>query len=711
MRKILLLVVTIITTGVLLAGTVVALVPQASRVVGAFSGNPEDLDLAALDAFAVRSQVFASDGSLLATLHGPENREPVPLDRVPQTVIDAVIAVEDAEFYQHNGVNFRAMTRALFENVSAGGIEQGGSTITQQLVKNALLTSARDLERKKKEIPLAIRLEEQLTKDEILERYLNTVYFGSGAYGVQAAAETYWGVDVEQLGYAEAAMLAALIANPVEFDPTLNPEEAYEQRRQALDRMVVEQKISRAQAATFGSAPLPVSRCGQPGAPAGACGEVELPPPDDYFVEEVKQQLLDDPRLGATRDERVQAVFGGGLRIHTTLDPKMQFAAELTHAAGVPPNTKNVTAAMVAVENSTGAVRALVGGPGYEAYKYNIVTQGNRQTGSSFKTFVLLTALEQGNLPFDTIGGGGTFPNPGGEDPTYTVSGRGGTLTSVTSASSNGAFVRLGLVVGIDNVIDQARELGVDAPLDPVPSLPLGTSGPTPLEMAAAYAAIPNEGVYQAPYFIDRVEDRDGETIMEHRSSGVAAVSEESACYATDILEANVRSGTGTRARLTDQVAAGKTGTTDLNLDAWFIGFTPYITTAVWMGNPSPDPANPLASSMENLNGVANFGGTYPAMIWQRFNAAVHEELPSVDFPECPRLDRSARPVVGQGNPFLNGVRFGRDGKIISGGSTGSTPRSPTRPPATGSTTTTVPSPTTTPDPPPPAVPPAAEGE
>jgi penicillin-binding protein 1A len=706
-RKLLILLATIVVTGAVLAGTVVAVAPQMARVVDAVSGDPEDIDLAALDAFAVRSQVFARDGSLLATLHGPENRQPVPLGRVPQPVIDAVLAVEDAEFYQHGGVNFRAMTRALFENVSAGGVEQGGSTITQQLVKNALLTSARDLERKKKEIPLAIRLEDQLTKDEILEKYLNTVYFGSGAYGVQAAAETYWGVDVDQLGHAEGAMLAALIANPVEYDPTSNPEGAYEQRRQALERMVAEEMITREEASELGSAPLPVGRCGTADAPVGACGEAELPPPDDYFVEEVKQQLLDDPRLGATRDERVKAVFGGGLRIYTTLDPAMQFAADLTHASGVPRNTKGVTAAMVTIENGTGAVRALVGGPGYENYKYNVVTQGNRQTGSAFKTLVVLTALEQGNLPFDTIGGGGTFPNPGGEEKTYTVSGSGGTLTSVTSRSSNGAFVRLGFVVGTDNVVATARRLGVEAPIEAVPSLPLGVSGPSPLEMTAAYATIPNEGIYQEPYFIDRVQDRSGEVIIEHRPRGRQAISEETACYATEILEANVRGGTGTRARLPDQQAAGKTGTTDENLDAWFIGFTPYFTTAVWMGNPSPDPDNPLASSMENLNGVANFGGTYPAMIWQRFNEVVHAELPSVDFPECPRLERSARPVVGQGNPFFNGIRFTRDGKIISGGSSSRTPsRSPSRststtsPPSATTENTTDPPPTTSPSPP-----------
>jgi penicillin-binding protein 1A len=664
-RKAVLLLATIAAAGALLAGTVLAVAPQAHRIATATSSIPEEIDLAALDDFAVRSQVFAADGTVLAALHGPENREPVPIERVPRPVIDAILAVEDADFYHHRGVNFRSMARALFENVSAGAVEQGGSTITQQLVKNAMLTSDRDLDRKTKEIAYALRLERQLGKDEILEKYLNTVYFGAGAYGVQAAAETYWGVDVEQLGWPEAAMLAALIRNPVAYDPTLHPEQAYERRKLALERLVAEGRLTAEQADEYDSAPLPVRRCGNDVTKRPlSCGDAALPPPEDYFVEAVKQELLDDPRLGATREERINAVFSGGLRIHTTLSPYAQFAAELAQATVIPANDKGITAALVAVDSHTGAVRALVGGPGFEAFKYDIATHPpGRQTGSAFKTFVLLTALEQGNLPFDTIYGGGSFANPGGTPDPYVISGAGGTLTSVTTASSNGAFVRLGQVVGLDKVVDLARRLGITGPLDPeVISMPLGTFETTPIEMASAYSSIPNGGVHEPYYLVERVEDRNGRVLFEHERSGRRVFSEKTACYATQILRQNVLSGTGTRARLPAQDAAGKTGTTEDHGDAWFVGFTPFLTTAVWMGN--PDQRVP----MQNLGGIANFGGTYPAMIWQRFNQTVHQGLPAVPFPDCPAPDRFPRNVLGQGNIFLNGGF-----------------RSPSRPPASRS--------------------------
>ena len=409
-------------------------------------------------------------------------------------------------------------------------MEQGGSTITQQLVKNALLTSERDFDRKRKEIPLAIRLEEQLSKDQILEKYLNTVYFGSGAYGVQAAAETYWGVDIGSLGYPEAAMLAALIANPVSYDPTLHPDVAYEQRRLALDRMVSLGKLSREDAGKYQTAPLPVRRCGDADQSKPlSCGDVQIPAADSYFVEEVKQRLLDDPVMGATREERVARLFDGGLRIYTTIEPSAQEAAEQAVAQVTPQNDKGITAALVSLDNRTGAVRALVGGPGYDITKYDVATlEPGRQTGSSFKTFVLLTALEQGNIPSDTIQGGGSFPCPGCEQNPYKVSGPGGTLTYVTTKSSNGAFVRLGQVVGLQNVIDLAGRLGVTNPsFDPKQiSMSLGTKELTPLEMASAYSAIPNDGDREPAYFVDRIEDRHGDVIYEHQSNGSQAVSQ-----------------------------------------------------------------------------------------------------------------------------------------------------------------------------------------
>ncbi len=681
-------------SALLVAGTVAAVSPYAREVALASRSETADIDLSALDDFAVRSYVYASDGSLLSTLHGPENREPLTLDQVPDTVKQSVLAVEDSDFYFHGGVNLRATARALLENVSAGSIEQGGSTITQQLVKNALLNSDQDLDRKSKEAMLALRLEEELTdeaeaagaadpkrvaKDRILETYLNTVYFGSGAYGVQAAAEVYWGKSAADLDWAEAAMLAALISNPVGHDPTLNPDAARSARRAALDRLVDVEVLTSEQAQAFASAPLPESRCQVADATSVACGDLTLPPKEDYFAEEVKQLLLNDPSfgLGAEYLDRYNLVFGGGLRIFTTIDPAAQQAAVQAVNDNTPANSIGVTASMVAVEPSTGAVRAMVGGPGFDQFEYNIAThQPGRQTGSSFKTYVLLTALEMGNVPSDSIEGGGSFANPGGVPDPYRISGKGGTLTSVTTASSNGAFVRLGQVVGLDNVIDLAQRLGISSELAPVISLPLGTVETTPIEMASAYSTIANGGIHQPYYFIDRIEDRDGTVLWQRVPNGTRGFSQQTACLATEILEANVKSGTGTRARLSNQDAAGKTGTTEEHSDAWFVGYTPYLSTAVWMGNPNE------RVPMYSLGGKANFGGTYPAEIWHDFNETYHAGKPPIPFPAC-ETTRSARKVRGPDDPSKAPGSSSSTGSSSSGSGS---KRSPTSPSTTATT-------------------------
>jgi penicillin-binding protein 1A len=670
------LVLVIVVTGALVAVSLLVITPYATDVVHANKAEPEEIDLAALDDYAERSYIYAGDGTLLATLHGEENRQPVKLAAVPQPVIDSVLAVEDADFYNHGGVNVKANFRALLENVSAGGVEQGGSTITQQLVKNALLDDEQTFARKSKEAAIAIRLEQQLTefaeqfgapdpvraaKDNILEKYLNTVYFGAGAYGVQAAAETYWGKDIGELSWTEGAMLAAVISNPAAYDPTLHPQAAKKQRQIALDRLVHLNKITADQARSFGTEALPVDRCSVADATATACGNLQLPEQQGYFAEEVKQQLLNDPKynVGADYTARYNSVFGGGLKVYTTLNPSLQTASENAIRDIVPANDKGVVGVSVSIEPSTGAVRAMVGGPGFDNYQYNIVThQPGRQTGSSFKTYVLLTALEQGNVPADYVGGGGDFPNPGGEPNPYPMhAGNGGSLTSVTTSSSNGAFVRLGYVVGLQNVIDLARKLGITSDLSTVPSLPLGTKDTTPIEMASAYSTIPNGGVHEPWYLIDRIENSSGQVIYEQTPSGTRAFSQDTACLATQVLEENVRSGTGRRASLGGQAAAGKTGTTDRGTDTWFVGFTPYLTTAVWMGNP-----NDTLQNTEYIGGQENFGGVYPARIWGQLNTAYHNDLPDLGFPRCAGT-RGGRTVQGLGDNRLAGGGTGaRDG-------------------------------------------------
>ncbi len=648
----------------LLAASAVAVAPRALEIFTANHGVAEPINL---DLLETRSLVFDRTGGVRAVLHAEVNRAPILLADVPAPVVETVLAVEDENFYNHKGVDLRGTLRALFENVAAGGIEQGGSTITMQVVKNAVLSPERDLSRKIREAVLAARLEEQMTKDEILERYLNTVYFGNGSYGVQAGAETYFGVSANQLGWAEAALLTSLIRCPTECDPFKNPQVALERRRLTLQRLVETGDLTAEEAEVYAFTPLPTAP------------HIVLPPPDDYFVEEVKQQLLDDTRLGATRSEREKAVFYGGLRIFTTIDPVMQSHAEAARTEILPGDgtgvfeipTRNTqeltdchapegataclgTAAIASVEPTTGAIRAMVGGPGFETFKFNLATAPLRQTGSAFKTFVLVAALENGLVPSDTISGSSPckFENKGGYPDPYighNSEGSAGvaTIASQTAGSVNCAFLRLGQVVGLEKVVEQAQKMGVSSPLSAVLSLPLGSIGVSPLEMAAAYAAIANDGIYNKPYYIDRVEDRDGNVLFEQRADPHRAMSVQTARLATQVLQQVVTSGTGHRARLPERQVAGKTGTAQENRDAWFVGYTPQLSTAVWMGSPEAQVA------MRSVGGIRVFGGTYPARIWNRFMSAALQDLPAEIFPkpDGTRRGRGLTRVEGEISP------------------------------------------------------------
>jgi len=699
----------IVAGGCVLALAVIVALPSIALVITGIRGSDGAIDVTSFRDYAVRSQVFGANGDLIATLHGPENREPMALADMPDTIKQAVLSVEDAQFYEHGGINLRGLVRALVENVQSGQVEQGGSTITQQLVKKALLSDDRVLDRKTREAALAIRLEGQISKDEILELYLNTVYFGNGAYGVKAAAETYWGKSPADLTWVDSALLASLISNPVGNDPLLRPQKAKAERKLALERMVDNGVITRAQATEFDALPLPSGKCVGGGPKPAECGTVEQPPPDSYFVETVKEQLLADPRIGGTYQERYAQVFGGGLRIYTTLDPAAQAAAQWAHDTTFPDNVrreadaKGITTAMVAVDNASGAVRAVVGGPGFDEFKYDIAThEPGRQTGSTFKTFVLLTALEQGVLPEDTVGGGGSWPNKGSTPDPYEIDGGDGTLMGVTASSSNGAFVRLGQTVGLANVVDLAQRLGVSSNFDPgAKAMPLGVFDVTPLEMASGYSVIPNGGVHNPPYYIDRVEDRTGRVLMEHTPDPARGVSWQTACLATEILANNVRSGTGTNAQLRGQSAAGKTGTTESNSNTWFVGFTPQLTTAVWMGIPAKG-----TEPMGNLGGREQFGGLWPATIWRNFNQAYIDATNQrrVDWPDCGAAPRAPRPATGAADPYgvLNGVTEPEvDPATVASSTTTTTRRTTTTRPSTtttrgGSTTTTSTGSTTT---------------
>jgi len=606
--------------------TVVSLAALAPHVGDILTANVSTSAEVNLDQLALRSIVYDANGGQFDVLYDVENRALVKLPDISHEMITSVVTVEDAGFWQHNGVDAAAIARALVRNVSAGAIEQGGSTITQQLIKNAVVGNAQNLDRKVPEAALAIRLERQLTKQEILEAYLNTVYFGGGTYGVRAAAEVYFGTQPSDLDWGQSALLASLISNPRDYDPTRFPDVARERRRIALKLLLNAGQIDQSEFSLYNDSPVPRFRF------ASAQWQ-----PSNYFIEEVRSQLLSDERLGKTIAERKEAVFGGGLRVYTTYDPAAQAMIEKAMADNLPDDPRFFTAASASIEPGTGAVRALVGGPGFDLFKYDIATHPNgRPTGSSFKPFVLAAAMEKGFVPADQVSGLSPceFANPGGEPDPYEASNFGGgkgafqAIYSQTLASSNCAYLRLGQIVGLSNVADTARALGIKADMSELPmSMPLGPLEITPIEMATAYATFANDGVHVDPIFITRVEDRAGNVLFENLPRPTRAISTQSARLVTDVLAANVRGGTGTRARLESQPAAGKTGTAQDFGDAWFVGFTPRLATAIWMGN--PDARVP----MRGVAGVGSVtGGSIPARIWGAFNNAYHANLPVVEF-------------------------------------------------------------------------------
>jgi len=620
--------------GFAVAFTVAALAPRAKEIFDANQSTSAQIDL---DELALRSIVYDKNGDQFDVLYDVENRALVELDDISPTMITSLIVVEDEGFWEHNGVDAKAIGRAFIENVNAGGIEQGGSTITQQLIKNGVIGDDRELDRKIPEAALAIRLERQLTKEEILEAYLNTVYFGSGAYGVRAAAEIYFATTPDRLTWPQSALLASLISNPGRYDPTLFPDRARERRAVALSRLLDTGHITQFQFDRYVGSSLPTSR--------NVAAEWQ---PSNYFIEEVRRRLLADPRLGATEAERAELLFGGGLRVYTTYDPVAQAHAEAAVDSLLPEDERAFAASLAAVEPGTGRVRAIVGGPGFDVFEFNIATQKGRPTGSSFKPYVLAAAMEKGFIPADQINGLGSceFDNPGGFPNPYTANNFGGgggsvsSLRSQTLSSSNCAYVRLGLIVGLSNVADTARALGVTTDLSDLPiSMPLGPKDITPLDMATAYATFANDGLQVDPIFIERVEDRQGNIILSNEPEPERAISTQSARLVTSVLEANVRGGTGTRARLPEQVAAGKTGTAQDFADAWFVGYTPHLATAVWMGN--PDEQIPMRQVDRGSLGVGSItGGSIPAMIWGAFNTAYHETLEPVPF-EPPAATRA----------------------------------------------------------------------
>lgn len=636
----------------ILAGAVVLIAPQTQRLVSAHRSDHARINL---DPLAERSLIYDRNGALLATLHLDQNRSQVALRQVSKTVIRSIIATEDEHFYQHKGVNLRSVVRAATTNIDTGKISQGGSTITQQVVKNALVGNKRNFSRKMREAVLAVELEKQMTKNQILERYVNTVYFGNGAYGVQAASQVYFNKDAARLTWPEGALLASLISSPNQFDPFRHPAVSLRRRALVFRRLVETHKLTRPAVRLYNAVPLPIT--------AHQPRQVH-----DYFVSEVQKRLLSDPQfgLGDTASARYRAVFQGGLRIHTTFDPPAQLLAvsarnqALLTVPGSPgdgtfplpgieqrrtsPNYGKPnfgTQAMVSVEPATGAVRVMVAGPGFDRSPYNLATSLH-QPGSSMKSYVLAALFSNGYVPSDLVSGDSCSFPVAGAGKLYTVSGGAGvdTITGQTKRSSNCAFLRLGQIIGIPKVIDMAKRLGVSSSLDSVASLPLGTSEVSPFDMAAAYSVFANDGVRNGPYLVDRIEDRKGKVIYQHRPSPELVLPPQSARLLNQVLTANVQGGTGKKAQITSgQPAAGKTGTTNDSKNLWFVGYTPQLATAVWMGS-----AGSTDIPMSFGGGEAT-GGRFAALTWGAYMNLFLAGQPIVPFRD---------PDPTRGGIFLN---------------------------------------------------------
>lgn len=570
----------------------------------------EPLDDPGLGEFALTSVVYAADGSILAEFHAAENRVLVDYEDLPQTLIDAVVAIEDERYWEHTGVDLQAIARALVENLKDEAISQGGSTITQQYLKNTVLTPEITLDRKITEAALALRLEQGLSKEDILENYLNTVYFGNSAYGVGAAANRYFGRDVSELTLGESATLAGLIQAPSTFDPYLDPDSAIGRRRVVLEKMVELGWITSDQAVAADAEPLRIlpRRAGEP---------LRYP----YFTEEVKRWLLDHPALGETATDRYNAVFRGGLRIYTTLDPIVQEAAQAAIEDVIPED--GPSAALAAIDPRSGQVRALVGGRDFyddrdPIAQFNLATQGRRQPGSAFKPFVLAAALEQGQT-LNSVYGGGPEVEIATDSGPWVVSNYNDlaypdlTLLEATVFSVNVIYARLVQVIGPAAVVDLAEASGIDADLDPLHSVALGAQEVTPLDMAAGYGTIAAEGLKVERHLVTRIETSSGVNLYEAVPVVTQVMESDIANNVTAALTQVVERGTGQQADIGRPVA-GKTGTSQEHRDAWFVGYTPELSAAVWVGYAEG------AISMEPPDTPFTVtGGTWPAQIWSRF--------------------------------------------------------------------------------------------
>ncbi|HEY9722584.1 MAG TPA: PBP1A family penicillin-binding protein [Oscillatoriaceae cyanobacterium] len=562
------------------------------------------------------TKIYDHNNRLVASLQNGENRQTVPLSAISLPMQKAVVASEDEHFYQHYGIDPAGVLRAVLSFGMAGG----GSTITQQLAKNLFLSFDRTLTRKVADMWLAIQLERTLTKQQILAMYLNQIYYGHGAWGVESASQAYFGKHASELTLNEAALLTGMLPAPEYYSPDRHPQAAKEVRDRVLRRMAETGAIDEATATREIARPLPHTHI------------IDYAYPAPYFTSQVLQALTD--KFGA------DLVMRGGLKIYTTLDLPEQQVAERLIRSGVAADSRYHVGegALVAIEPGTGAVRALVGGTSYSESQFNRATQAHRQPGSTFKPFVYLTAFMQGYTPFSTvIDAPVRFGNYAPVNDERTFQGKVTFLKALTQ-SLNVPTVKVADQIGIDNVIRTAHAAGIKSDLPENLSVALGSAEVTPLELASAYATFAADGLYVEPHLIDRVEDKDGHVLEQFTPSTTKIADPVSVAELDECLQNVIYHGTGTAAWF-GRPAAGKTGTTSGNRDTWFAGYTPDLACVVWLGNDDDSRLSPAA-----------YGGVLAAPLWSRFMGFAHEGVPvhnliKIALPSAPDATDSAEPA------------------------------------------------------------------
>ena len=628
-----------------IAATVTAMSPRLWGILNAHTQIPPELT--GFSGLAQRSYVFDETGMQVG-VYQLENSQILNIDKIPVDVVAAILALEDNEFNRHKGVNLRSFTRAILSNTQSGA-KQGASTITMQVVKNEFLAGfERDGRYKVLQARYAAMLEKQVSKRTILERYLNTIYLGNNTYGLQAAAERYFGKSVSELTLLNGAFLAGLIQAPSTYDPISNPDSSRARYLEVLDRLVATGLLSQDERTKIGDKPeIPE-----------ALAKVENSNLErTYFTEFTKDYLLNrSDILGTTYQQRYNALFRGGLKIYTTLNLEAQAAAEQAVKNQLPENKAGIQASLVSLDSKSGAIRAMVGGPGFKAGQSEVnLALRRRQTGSSIKFFILVAALQAGVQPDDLIDGilPCTLPNPENLDEPFEitkgVSQATAPLRTMTWLSINCAYAKLSQIVGLDRVVATMYRMASSDWLNketytiqPYASLATGANELSAMDMASGIQTLANSGVHREPYMIERIEDSKGTILYQNEASIVEqTLPIDVANNAVDVMRGVIEFGTARRTPLADgRQAAGKTGTQDNNTNAWFVGFTPQFATAVWVGDPKGYTKMTSRNVPEFASVIAGRGGVqgsmFPAMIWKSYMDDVHEGLEKISFAKPP---------------------------------------------------------------------------